>query len=403
MDATGDDEMEFGEIEVRDLGGKTSAIVLAEAGFDNFLAVAMETDLGLLLAQLAGPLDQIEGVEDTFYAILESLVYAGAEPVDLSSAAPITTENVSGASVVMTPQLASEDEWAETFDSLISSDGNFVAATGYDEVDDFVQIWDLSTGESVALVYEDAWTMAIDPDGNIIGTNSTDTLTVISPEGEVLDGITLSGLGENVNEFRFNDDGNLLLASGNNDSETTDYTLYDLSTGEAISEFTSDYSRAAAISNDGSMVALIAPPYSDMQTLTVVDTATGEILYTIEESNYISDAAFSSDNSHIFYNHDSNGILYIAMYDLENDEIVYGYDAMMLESIGYLTFMADDSIVVGVAYNVVVFFDAETGRRLRSIETGIDGRANAISISEDERFIVTSAYGQTVVIAVGGE
>lgn len=105
-----------------------------------------------------------------------------------------------------------------------SPDGKAIAAAGFDKT---IAIWDVVTGNRIALLsgHSDfALALAFSPDGKMLATSSTDgeikiwdlsnfkELAVLKGHGSQLNPIT--GLGRNVVNLAFNDDGSILASIG---------------------------------------------------------------------------------------------------------------------------------------------------------------------------------------------
>ena len=172
-----------------------------------------------------------------------------------------------------------------------SPDGQTVASCA-DWRDPRIRLWDVATGNQIAAIEQEAWSLAFSPDGRTLASGSNLGLELWELETGTQVASASSGQGIwGIKSVAFSPDGRTLAAgSGEDDS----VTLWDVATFTRTATFEghSDEVTAVAFSPDGRTVASA----SDDHTVRLWDVATASEVATLDgHGGWVYSLAFSPD------------------------------------------------------------------------------------------------------------
>ena len=382
----------------------------------DYLVLSVGYDDGTLLMLGVTAPDEIDNALPTFFNIIETINYAIPDPVETSSLATITANNVSNLREVR--DLSNDDYSIEQV--AVNDDGTLVALNYYSYAEDteselWLTVINIVTGEVVLNMGSPEF------QGLAFSADSSQLLYILE---EYTPGYEVIGMKNGV----------INIATGDTietDIEISDhYDFYDVN-GEEIQILEISYDEETSVSHvvvinpetegivhevdlDMDEIWYVHDLNPDLSTL-LVSTKNSLHLYDtsnseLSESLYTSDSEFPEFNAATF-SPDGNLIAFteyepksVIVIEVTSGEVVFTVDRSDVDdTLGHVEFSPDGSVLFVTERAGLLVIDVATGEILTQMPQIVDGNLEDFDMSADGRVIIGGGYESVVIWGVPGE
>lgn len=222
-------------------------------------------------------------------------------------------------------------------------------------------------------------TMATSPWAPIVAISAPRQILLYQTESKKLLGVLPFPEGQ-VEVVRFSRSGQLLIAGGGRHGAGGKVVIWDVATGERISEVGDEIDNvlAADVSSDHRLIALGGP----QKMLRVYSTTDGSLVYEIKKhTDWITSVAFSPDGV-LLASGDRNGGLHVWEAETGNDYLTLGGHTKIVSDISW---RSDANALTSASGDASVkIWEVENGRQLKSW-TAHAGGTTSLEFTRDNR------------------